>query len=266
MHRKLFYAFNLLLLVVFVAALIKDYDKTWRTYQKEYYERTAADLEKQAAQVKDPAQAKRLLAQASDMRHQPIIIHQIIAKDLGRVDRCITCHVGMDEYSNPTQLTPFKDNPFKGHPDITGIAKNHPFTKYGCTVCHGGQGLALTVEAAHGETENWDKPLLKGNLIQASCAKCHGNFQTLKGAEAVAMGRKLMEDHGCFGCHSINGVGGVVSVDLKDIADKPLERIALYNFSLAKGPNGKPLLREDWKLPGWIMAHLTQAPMDFLPN
>jgi mono/diheme cytochrome c family protein len=172
----------------------------------------------------------------------------------------------MDEYANPTLTTPFKDHPFKQHPDISGILKSHPVTKFGCTVCHAGQGMALSVEAAHGYTENWEKPLLKGNLMQASCAKCHGNFQTLKGAEAVAKGRKLMEDHGCFGCHSISGVGGVVSVDLKDIADKPLERIALYNFSLAKGPDGKPIPRRDWKLPAWIRAHLTQAPMDFLPN
>lgn len=265
MQRKLFYIFNFLLLAVFVAAMIKDYDKDWRKYQSEYFERTAADLEKQASTVA-PDEAKRLLAQAREARHQPIFIRQIIVKDLGRVDRCITCHVGMDEYANPTMTTPFNDQPFKQHPDLPGIVKNHPFTKYGCTVCHAGQGLALTVEAAHGHTENWEKPLLNGSLLQASCAKCHGDFQTLKGAQAVANGSKLMEDHGCFGCHSINGVGGVVSVDLKDIADKPLERIALYNFSLAKGPDGKPIPRKDWKLPAWIEAHLTQAPMDFLPN
>lgn len=155
----------------------------------------------------------------------------------------------------------------KDHPELAGLVKNHPFQKFGCTVCHGGQGLALSVDAAHGHVENWEKPLLKGNMIQANCAKCHGDFQTLRGAEAVAKGRKLAEEHGCFGCHAVNGVGGVVSVDwAKDVADKPLERIALYNFSLAKGPDGKPIPRLDWKLPAWIMAHMTQAPMDFLPN
>src|SRR5581483_6274261 len=267
MHRKLFYAFNFLLLAVFIASLIVDYNKDWRKYQNEYFIRSARELDLQAEQSKDPEQAKRLRADARALRSQPIMIRQIIVKDLGRFDRCVTCHVGMDEFANPTLKTPFKEHPFKGHPDLPGMVKNHPFAKFGCTSCHGGQGMALTVEAAHGKSENWEKPLLKGHLIQASCAKCHGNFQTLKGAEAVASGRKAMEDHGCFGCHSVNGVGGIVSVDFaKDVADKPLERIALFNFSLAKGPDGKPIPREDWKLPAWIMAHLTQAPMDFIPN
>lgn len=277
MHRKLFYLFNFGMLAVFVAALVIDHNREWRTYQQEYFRRSAHALEAQAAQTKDPAQAEKLLDEAKAQLAQPIIIRQIIVRDLGRYDRCVTCHVGMDDFTNPTLKTPFKENPYKGHPgvdemvkdhpELAGLVKNHPFQRFGCTVCHGGQGLALTVDAAHGQVENWEKPLLHGNLIQANCAKCHGDFQTLRGAEAVAKGRKLAEDHGCFGCHAVNGVGGVVSVDwAKDVADKPLERIALYNFSLAKGPDGKPIPREDWKLPEWIMAHVTQAPMDFLPN
>src|SRR5581483_1061018 len=180
MHRKLFYAFNFLLLAVFIASLIVDYNKDWRKYQNEYFIRSARELDLQAEQSKDPEQAKRLRADARALRSQPIMIRQIIVKDLGRFDRCVTCHVGMDEFANPTLKTPFKEHPFKGHPDLPGMVKNHPFAKFGCTSCHGGQGMALTVEAAHGKSENWEKPLLKGHLIQASCAKCHGNFRRSK--------------------------------------------------------------------------------------
>ena len=70
--------------------------------------------------------------------------------DLDRIDRCTSCHVGMDEFSNPSLTNDFTKNPYKAHPDITGLIKNHPFRKYGCTECHGGQGLATTVEAGHG--------------------------------------------------------------------------------------------------------------------
>jgi len=266
MQKKLFYLFNFLMLAGFVAALAVDYHKDWRKYQAEYYRRTAGVLEAKAMQSSDPAEAAKLKAQARKMRSMPIQIRQIIAKDLGRVDRCITCHVGMDEFVNPTLTTAFKDQPFAGHPDLSGIVKNHSFQKFGCTVCHAGQGLAVSVEAAHGKTENWEKPLLREPLLQASCAKCHGNFETLHGAEIAAKGKHIFETHGCLGCHSIHGKGGVISVDLGNIADKPLERIALYNLSLIKGPDGKPLPRRDWKLPAWIEAHLTNVPMDFVPN
>ena len=54
--------------------------------------------------------------------------------------------------------------------------------------------------------------MLKGVTIQGSCVKCHDNFESLKGAEVAAQGRKLFNKHGCQGCHAINGWGGVVSV------------------------------------------------------
>lgn len=266
MLRKLFYAFNFLLLGTFLAALLMDHRTEWRGYQAEYFRKTAAALENRSSQAKDPEEARRLRAQARRLRRQPLQIRQIIAKDLGRADRCVTCHAGMDEFINPTMLTECPDQPFSGHPDVPGLVKSHPFQKFGCTACHGGQGLATTVRAAHGDAENWEKPLLRGPLLQSSCAKCHGDFETLKGAETVALGKKLFDAHGCIGCHAVRGAGGVISVDLGGIADKPLERMAPYNFSLIKGEDGRPLPREQWKLPAWIEAHLTNAPMDFIPN
>src|SRR5581483_10296593 len=113
-YKKLFYAANALMLGVFLWAIVKDNNAEWKPYQRKYYQMTADYLDKQAAAEKDEKKAADLRDQAKKMRHAPLEIKQIIAGDLGRYDRCITCHVGMDEYTNPTMKTPFTENPYKG--------------------------------------------------------------------------------------------------------------------------------------------------------
>ncbi len=269
-YRKLFIASNALMLAAFVWAFAKDFAAEWKPYQKKYYQLTAEALEKKAAAEKDPKKAADLRADAKKMRRSPVEIKQIIAGDLGRFDRCVTCHVGMDEYTNPSLTNDFKENPYKAHPKIDqALVKAHPFQKFGCTSCHSGQGLATTVDGAHGWVKHWEKPMLKGASIQGSCVKCHGNFETLKGAEIAAQGKKVFNKHGCQGCHAINGVGGVISVDLGDIADKPFERIAGYNFKKVR-IDGKELPNDhhhtEWNLQNWILAHLVQDPAEVTPN
>lgn len=269
-YRKLFIVSNFLLVVSFAWAFLKDFNAEWKPYQRTYYKMAAESLEKQASAAKDPKQAETLRAEAKKMRRAPLEIKQIIVGDLNRFDRCITCHVGMDEYTNPTLKNDFKENPYKGHPKVDeALVKKHGFTKFGCTACHSGQGLATTKEAAHGWVQHWEKPMLKGDHIQASCVKCHGNFETLKGAEVAAKGRAAFTKHGCQGCHSINGWGGVISVDLGDIADKPFERIAGYNFKRVR-IDGKELPNEHhnshWNIQNWILAHLVNDPAEVTPN
>lgn len=265
-YRKLFVASNILMLAVFAWALLKDNSPEWKTYQRTYYRKMAAWEDQQAAAEKDPAKAQALRELARQNRRAPIEIKQIIVADLGRYDRCITCHVGMDEYTNPTMRTPFSENPYKGHPKVDeALVKAHPFTKYGCTACHQGQGLATTKEAAHGWLLHWEHPMLEGVHIQGSCVKCHGNFATLKGAEVAARGEALIHEHGCLGCHAINGVGQTISVDLGDIADKPFERIAGYNFKRVR-LDGRELPETHWNIPNWILGHLTNDPEFVTPN
>lgn len=275
-YRKAFIVSNALLLGAFVWAFAKDFNAPWRPYQAKYYKMAAEALDKQAAAEKDTKKADVLKAEARKMRHAPMEIKQIIAGDLGRYDRCVTCHVGMDEYTNPTLKNDFKENPYKSHPKVDeALVKAHPFTKFGCTSCHSGQGLATTVEGAHGWIKHWEKPMLKGVTIQGACVKCHGNFETLKGAEVAAKGKKLFNEHGCQGCHAINGWGGVISVDLGDIADKPFERIAGYNFKRVKiqfeGDKAPRELRDEhrdseWNIQNWIRGHLVNDPAEVTPN
>ncbi|MBI4057007.1 MAG: c-type cytochrome [Elusimicrobia bacterium] len=263
--RKLFNFFNLSILLVFLIAFWIDYHREWKIYQRAYYQKTADSLGKKLATLSDPEQKKALKTQIKFWRKHPLEIKQIIAKDLGRVDRCITCHVAMDEFTNPSLTSDIPENPYKAHPDLAVLVKNHPLQKYGCTTCHAGQGLSTTLEEAHykvteGHTVVWEEPILKQPYIQASCAKCHADFEKLRGAEMAALGKDLFQKHGCIGCHQLKGVGGVISVDLGDIADKPLARIAPHNFEEAGVPHDK------YSVQSWIEAHLTKDPMDFVSN
>ena len=96
----------------------------------------------------------------------PIELRQVFLKDWNRVDRCVSCHVGID---NPA----FRDapQPLTTHPG--NLLEHHSVDRFGCTICHQGQGRATDKDAAHGRVPFWDQPLLVGNLVQSTCTKCH---------------------------------------------------------------------------------------------
>ncbi|MBI5055130.1 MAG: c-type cytochrome [Nitrospirae bacterium] len=131
-------------------------------------------------------------------------IQQLYLQDIGGTDRCITCHQGADK---PGFIN--RPQPFKTHSG--DYLKHHPVEKFGCVVCHQGQGAALTVDAAHGNVKNWTKPILKGPFAQSSCGKCHSMDQALplnvelKGASAFVEGWKLFNENNCLGCHKLTG-------------------------------------------------------------
>lgn len=248
MYRKLFIFGNFAVFLLFLVAVWKDYNREWKPFQRAYNK-----LDLSEAQTPD---------RRKEIKSRPLEIKQLILTDLDRVDRCITCHVGMDSFTNPTLVNNYKDNPHKSHPALNGgagpdIFQHHPFDKFGCTVCHGGQGLGTTVQGGHGDVHHWEKPLMRGAYLQASCAKCHANFEKLPGAEKVALGRKLFKENGCIGCHAINGSGGVISEDLGAVADKPWVRIDLSPIGLPK---------EEWTIQNWIKLHFTRKPSELVPG
>src|ERR1019366_8995525 len=140
----------------------------------------------------------------------------------------------------------------------------------------GGQGLATTfIGAAHQPkdeaqraewkkkygwepAEHWDRPMLAPPYLQASCVKCHGNFETLRGTEAAAKGKDLMSRHGCLGCHQWKGFGGPISVDLaEETANKPLGRIDFSHTGLSD---------EDMNLLNWVRLHFVKDPWVLTPG
>lgn len=122
---------------------------------------------------------------------------------LARVDRCHTCHVGINRGGFEDQ-----PNPYKTHPHRELLLGAHPPERFGCTPCHEGQGAATTsVAKAHGEVEFWEHPLRRGAKVEANCIKCHADVQGLPLGQHIAQGEALFIQLGCHGCHLVEGYG-----------------------------------------------------------
>ena len=263
--RYLFLWGNIVLFLLFAAAMGLDQVRGWKVYQKEYKALEIQRTQDEIANAKTDEEKARAAEEHKNALRMPMEIRQIIAPDFNAVDRCTTCHLGFDPLGNPTLTTPYPNHPFKASANSMAQAIHlaHNVEKFGCTVCHGGQGIATEVKAAHGQVEHWEQPLLTGTLLQASCAKCHDNLADLKVngvvyASEIIRAKQLIRQSGCLGCHQIAGDGGPISVDFKEeTAIKPLSRI---DFT------GTGLPHEDWTLANWIKVHLTKDPADLVPG
>ena len=174
-------------------------------------------------------------------------INQIILADLyndqpfkaiPRVDRCTTCHLGIDQkaYEDAPQ-------PFKTHPNLDlylSAASKHPIESFGCTTCHAGRDRATSFQnAAHSprneeqkkqweEKYGWfhdhfiDPPMLPMNNIESGCYKCHNASPEVPLASHLNGGRDLIRIYGCFGCHKIPGYENIrkVGPDLSTVSGK----------------------------------------------
>ncbi|MGA2033508.1 MAG: c-type cytochrome [Thermoguttaceae bacterium] len=170
---------SLAILVLCVLNYWIELTPTWGRYQREYYDLLATKVE-------DPAEAAQIAA-------TPARFAQIYNQPLGVADRCVICHLGMEN-----QLMDGVKNPYKVHPGK--LLATHPVQSVGCTICHQGQGLATTVADAHGNVPHWDKTLLAGHFVQASCTKCH-HEEEIPDAPVLTRGKHLLHDLGCVGCH-----------------------------------------------------------------
>ncbi len=128
--------------------------------------------------------------------------------------------------------------PFSSHPRLDlflGSLSPHKLARFGCSVCHQGQGSATSFEWAshtpnspeqeaewirnHGWFNNhhWIYPMFPARFVESSCLKCHHEVAELEIAEAdydeppapkLVKGYNLIRQYGCFGCHEINGYNG----------------------------------------------------------
>ena len=174
-------------------------------------------------------------------------IQQVLIPPLSRADRCTTCHLAIE---HPARA--LAKQPFTAHPG--DYLKTHPVEKFGCVSCHGGQGLATEVRAAHGEVPHWEQPLLRGAYVQAACGRCHGDIAQIKTqAPLLATGQRLFKENGCVGCHALRGVGQTVSVELGDMANKPLQQL---DVTFVEGPP---------TLANWLYEHF-KNPQQITPG
>lgn len=240
--------FSVLLLAVIIISAYRERAPEWKQIQNEFKELVMKKFgPEQTANVN-------------------MGIHQIWIPELGRTDRCITCHMGM-EWKGLEET----DIPFASHPNPE-LIKKHPFNKYGCSICHGGQGYATKVNDAHGwvEERDWGKPLMaayiaedyliseKTAAIQSNCNICHRYEKETEGMEFINQGKELVSSKGCKACHIINGTGGVIGPDLTYEGDKHPEE---FGFSHITGYHS---------VYNWHMEHLKNAksvvPTSIMPD
>lgn len=172
-------------------------------------EKPVRDLERRLEVIKRrPLEVKQVVVERFDMNEFKQLID--------RVDRCQTCHLGIDRPG----FEEVEEKVFRTHPHREVLLAAHPIGRFGCTACHQGQGPALDYaklvdgpqrnpgripDAPHGYIPLWDFPMLKGELVQATCRHCHREQEEIPMAPAWTQGRALFEAMGCVGCHSLQG-------------------------------------------------------------
>jgi mono/diheme cytochrome c family protein len=216
--------FSSLLFVLFILlAFFREYSTDWLPIQRRF------------------RQILEQHAQVTAAREFHFGVKQLWLPALNRVDRCITCHLG---YEWGGILPPDLPQPFAPHPRLPYL-EAHPFPRFGCTSCHGGQGYATDIKAAHGEVEHWEEPLLsrklaaayglsRQELMQLRCNGCHRQDGETHGMDFIDLGTQSVEEKRCIACHVISGEGGVVGPELTYEGDKDPE---FLDFTHLGGPH-----------------------------
>lgn len=124
MKKKLFLA-TLLLALVIVMGLRQEQNPSWAQFQKDYFAQQKAILQTKLETTQDDKTKKALQIEITDWEKRvPEIVNLVLPN--GKVERCKTCHLGIEE-----------------------ISASHPSNTFGCTVCHGGNPLSLDKVTAH---------------------------------------------------------------------------------------------------------------------
>ncbi|MGY8780497.1 MAG: c-type cytochrome [Fidelibacterota bacterium] len=156
-------------------------------------------------------------------------VRQVVIKDLEddmifmgvpKVDRCMTCHVGIDKNGFEDQPQPYTTHPRLN--EFAGGSSPHPMSEYGCTSCHFGRGRGTDFISSGHMPKNeeqakewhdkygwealhyWEDKMLPAQYVEAGCFKCHGDNMPVVGAETLTLGMATFEKAGCYSCHSMD--------------------------------------------------------------
>lgn len=216
--------FYLLLAGVIIStafAIKRQTTPEWKRYQSEFKKMVEEKLGKEA------------------LKGFSFGIQQIWLKEINRIDRCVTCHLGLDVEKLDDKRIPVV---FRYHPDRK-LMEAHPIEKFGCTLCHGGKGYALTKEEAHfADQRGWLDTFLsketakkygfpdydKMPLIEINCNPCHRDEEEVKGMPHINRGKKIFKEKMCTCCHFYKDEGGMVGPELTYEGDKVPEK---FDFS-----------------------------------
>ncbi len=198
-------------------ALDKHLDERTRIFRR---------LEKAKPSIaKDILNAPMLDFVAPSIKIQQVVLEKLqddyhFAK-VQKVDRCTTCHLGIDQkgFENAPQ-------PFRTHPNLDlylGSSSPHGIETFGCTSCHSGNGHSVSFkDSAHTPRseeqakewakkydwktlDKWENKMLPMQHVQAACTKCHSGVINVPQADKLNRGRALAEQTGCYNCHKIAG-------------------------------------------------------------
>lgn len=199
-HYRWFCIIGLALIVSSVILLFKESLPAWKIHQRFSKQiqltRLQAEIDRLSAEPAAEDNLKRLRLVKAQLEQRGTKIQQVVLDSLNRIDRCTSCHIGIEDKRLQDLKAPYKSHSGK-------YLAWHPVEKFGCTVCHGGQGLATNfMDAAHGDIKHWGKPLISKALLQASCGKCHLDMEVPE-SSLVSKGREVIEKTGCFGCHKM---------------------------------------------------------------
>ncbi len=217
--KKTYAVTSVLFLLILAISPLKNYLQEWRSIQVKF----------------------NSTLDAYPQRIKPAVIglKQIWVRDLHRIDRCTSCHLGI---TNPK----LKDapEPYSTHPQMY-----HDIDKFGCTICHQGQGLATNFSDVHNVSEFWDKPMLPDKFVEASCGYCHIN-QNLKETPDLNDGQKLVGDYNCIACHNLPGFKKAFVPALDGIGTKLKARDWLISW--LKNPSK---VIQNTKMPNFLLSN-----------
>jgi mono/diheme cytochrome c family protein len=198
--------FFLLTVLIFAAlsyyTFKKETQRKWVAYQyrfRDLYEEKILEQLGDPALQDAPLERDKWEKQLRDLKSSRPHLRRIYLPDADARDLCTSCHLGIN---NPLFVD--APQPFKTHPG--GVLEKHPIEKFGCTVCHNGQGVGTTTEAAHGLEDTWYNPLIPKQYLQSTCIGCHESSYGLNGAEELEKGRQTFIKYGCYGCHTARGL------------------------------------------------------------
>lgn len=118
----------------------------WKQYQLKGFELALQRLEQQLATEQSSEKRQEIASEISSLTNKkPEIIEVSPFGGKLPVERCLTCHLGIED-----------------------LSKSHPNTVFGCVTCHGGNGPDLTVKGAHAGLRGGRNPA-RLDLASASC-------------------------------------------------------------------------------------------------
>jgi mono/diheme cytochrome c family protein len=215
------------LCLVGVTILHEESQNVWKDYQEAYGDTLVglalSPLQKESA------------------KEYPVEVRQIHIPGIQRTDRCVSCHVGIEDVR--MRDLPL---PYRAHSGI--LLATHPPERFGCTVCHGGIGQSLNRQEScgAGQPDLLHVPFVSLQRIESSCGRCHLALFDTSGAAMPALlrGKLVFRREGCLGCHRVRGKGGSVGPDLTNVGSR---NVRAFDFSRVSGPR---------TIRNWMRRHL----------